>query len=734
MSEALYRLAAAHGVTLDYHDVWGRRHRVSDDVLRTILSAMRVDVANEQAVTDALLELPRERCRRCLPPMTVVRAGTRPWRVPVHLATAVAGRRLEWRVVAEDGTEHHLAIPTPPINPARPVDCAGEAYIALDLALDVALPHGYHAIDLLTDGQWLARGALAVAPQSCYRPPSLRGGRRLWGAAVQLYGLRSARNWGIGDFTDLASFVRQWGAEGACVVGVNPLHALFPHDPAHASPYSPSSRMFLNILYLDVEAIAEFARCADARAHVQSAAFQAAVGALREAQLVDYAGVAAAKMPVLEMLYAQARHDARAEATSSRRTAFDAFRTAGGEALRRHALFDALQAHFFARDPAVWGWPAWPEAYRDPAAPAITQFADAHAERVDFYAWLQWQAELQRESVAEGARRGGLAIGLYTDLAVSVDRGGAEAWAHQELYAITASVGAPPDVFNVQGQDWGLPPMIPQRLRNAGYAPFTATLRANMRHAGALRIDHVMGLLRLYWVPSGAAAADGAYVRYPLDDLLGLLALESERNRCLVIGEDLGTVPDEVRHALAANDVLSYRVLLFERDAAGEFKPPAAYPEAALAVASTHDLPTLAGWWEGHDLGLRAEEGQLGRDADLGAQIATRIADRGRLLDALARAGLLPDGTPLDPRATPRLTPALATALQTFLARTPSALLIVQAEDAFGVLEQANVPGTTAAHPNWRRKLPVPVGQLEADSRLHALATRITVERPRGRA
>jgi 4-alpha-glucanotransferase len=734
VSAALHRLAVAHDIVLDYRDVWGHVHRVPDDALRAILSAMRVDAGSEQAIRDALLELPRARCRQCLPPLTVVRAHLRPWRVPVHLAVAAAGQRLEWRVVAEDGTEHHLAIPSPSLDRARPVDCAGEHYVALELALDVPLQSGYHGLDLRAGGHCLAQAMLAVAPRSCYRPVSLQGGRRLWGAAVQLYGLRSARNWGIGDFTDLASFIRQWGAQGAGVVGVNPLHALFPDAPAQASPYSPSSRMFLNILYLDVEAIAEFAHCAKARAHVRSAAFQAGVAALREAPLVDYAGVAAAKMPVLEMLYEQARLDARADATSARWTAFDAFRTAGGEALRRHALFEALQAHFSARDAAVWGWPAWPAAYRNPAAPAITQFADENAERIDFHAWLQWQAQLQRESVAEAACRARLAVGLYTDLAVSIDRGGAEAWASQDLYAMTASVGAPPDVFNVHGQDWGLPPMIPRRLRDAGYAPFIATLRANMRDAGALRIDHVMGMLRLYWVPSGAMAADGAYVRYPLDDLLGLLALESERHRCLVIGEDLGTVPDEVRYALAANDVLSYRVLLFERDAAGEFKPPSAYPEASLAVASTHDLPTLAGWWAGRDILLRAEHGQLARDADVDAQIAERIDDRGRMLGALARAGLLPDGMPLDPRAAPELTPSLAAALQIFLARTPAALFIVQAEDVFGMLEQANLPGTTTAHPNWRRKLPDPVGYREVERRLLALATRIAAERPRNGA
>ena len=725
MSEALRRLAAAHGIAVEFRDAWGEPRRASDDVLRAVLAAMHVDAGSEAEVAAALAQASLARCRECLPPIHVVRAGSRPWRLRVHLPSPSARDALEWRVIAEDGSEQRRPIASAHVH----VVDADARCTALDVALDLPLANGYHDLELRANGEPVGRGVLAVAPASCYRPAALERRRRAWGVAVQLYGVRSRRNFGIGDYTDLAAIVEAWSAEGVDVVGVNPLHALFPHNPLHASPYSPSSRLFQNPLYLDVEAIAEYAHCREARERVASRDFQAALSALRASPLIDYAAVAALKRPILEILYAQARRDAQGERT--RWAAFDAFKTAGGEALRRHALFEALQAHFHAADPSIWGWPVWPEAYRDPASPAIVAFADEHAERVDFFAWLQWQAELQRRNVAECARRAGLAVGVYADLAVSVDRGGAEVWAAQHLYAIGASVGAPPDAFNLRGQDWGLPPMIPGRLRESAYAPFIATLRANMRNAGALRVDHVMGLLRLYWVPSGATPADGAYVRYPLDDLLGLLALESERHRCLVIGEDLGTVQDEVRAALSRSDVLSYRVLLFERDAAGAFEPPAHYPEAALATASTHDLPTLAGWWEGLDIALRALHGHLGAQFDLAAQRAERVSDRGRLLAALAHAGLLPEGTPHDPEAVPTLTEPLALALQAFLARTPSALLVVQAEDVFGVREQANLPGTVSEHPNWRRKLPVALEEVAADGRLRALAARIAGERPK---
>ena len=725
MNDSLHRLARAYGIGLEYVDAWGRPRHIGEDVLRAVLGAMHVDAHDDAAVTCALDQFEQARFRQCLPPMSVVRRGTRPWKIAVNLPVRFARQALAWRVRAEDGAEHRSPIEGAGVQAgvASRAPC-----LALELPLDVALPCGYHALELCADGTIAAAGMLAVAPDACHRPPALHDGGRLFGLAVQLYGLRSAHNFGIGDFTDLADFIALCGAAGADVVGVNPLHALFPHAPQQASPYSPSSRMFVNVLYVDVLAIPEFAQCAKAREHVASAAFRATLAAVRAAPLVDYAGVAALKLPVLALLYAQARDDARTGA-SERWVAFDAYKTECGEALRRQALFDALQAHFFARDRTIWGWPAWPPPYRDPASPAVEAFADENVERVDYFAWLQWQADLQRDAVAARAREAGFAIGLYSDLAVSIDRGGAEAWANQSLYATAASVGAPPDVFNVRGQDWGLPPMIPARLRDAAYAPFIATLRANMRSAGALRIDHVMGLLRLYWVPAGATPADGAYVHYPLSDLLGLLALESERHRCLVIGEDLGTVPDAVRAALAANDVLSYRVLLFERDANGVFNAPATYPEAALATASTHDLPTLAGWWAGHDIAVRAEHGHLGANADVDAAMAQRIRDRGQLLAALATEELLPVGTPLDPSAVPTLTPPLAQALHAFLARSPCALFVAQPEDVFGVVEQANLPGTTTEHPNWRRKLPVTLDDMETDGRLQSLAARIARER-----
>jgi len=554
---------------------------------------------------------------------------------------------------------------------------------------------------------------VAASPGRCFLPDALHAGARLWGPAVQLYALRSERNWGIGDFGDLLRLVEQWAARGAGFVGLNPLHALFPHDPQRASPYSPSSRLALNVLYIDVEAIEEFGASEAARSLARSAPFRDRLAALRNAPLVDYAGVAGAKFEVLERLYAHFREHALRRRTQRARD-FREFQARGAAQLRRHALYEALQEHFYAADSAAWGWPAWPAEYRDPNSAAVAGFCTERVERVEYFEYLQWQAAQQLERAAARCESLGLALGLYLDIAVSVDRGGAEAWANQDRYALGASIGAPPDAYNLNGQDWGLPPP----LRANRHELFARTLREAMRYAGVVRIDHVMGLARLYCVPRGATAREGAYVSYDLDRMLAALALESERNRCMVIGEDLGTLPDGLRPVLERARVLSYRVLYFEREGSGEFTPPAAYPQAALATVSTHDLPTLAGWWSGTDLTLREKLSLFPGDGQRRAQLDERNADRARL----ARA--------LEIDVAPANADALAFAAHRYLARSPALLLAVQLEDALGVADQANLPGTTLEHPNWRRKLPESLERMEHDARLGALANALARERP----
>ncbi len=721
----LERLAALSGIACDYHDIWGRPQRAPDATLRALLAELDIDASTPEQAARAEHDARAARWHAALPPVVALACDAAPWRLPVRLPEA-AHARLAWRLELEGGARYRGEADFGALREVERGELDGARYVARELELDVALPMGYHRLLLAAARGELGEALVVAAPQRCYRPRALADGGRIWGPAVQLYALRSERNWGMGDYGDLLRLVEQWAAFGAGIVGLNPLHALFPHNPPHASPYSPSSRLLLNVLYLDVEAMDDFRECEEARRLVHSAEFQARLARLREAELVDYPGVAAAKFEVLERLYAHFR-ERQLRGSGPRGDAFRAFQARGGEVLRRHALFEAIQESLHTVDASVWGWPAWPEEYRDPAGEAATRFAAERLERIEYYEYLQWQADRQLARAAARCEALGLAVGLYLDLAVSVDRAGSDAWAHRECYARGASLGAPPDDFNLNGQDWGLPPLRPDRLRAQRYALLVHTLRENMRDAGALRIDHVMGLLRLYWIPEGASARDGAYVHYAFDELLAIVALESHRNRCLVIGEDLGTVPDEVREKLARAGVLSYRLLYFEREGNGAFKPPHAYLREALVAASTHDLPTLAGWWEGRDLELRARLALFPSEALRAQQEAGRREDRPRLLEALERARLKPEGA--SPQSA-TLSPQLGEAVHAYVAAAPARVMMLQLEDALGVTEQANLPGTVDEHPNWRRKLPASLERMQGDARVVSLAQRIARERP----
>lgn len=566
--------------------------------------------------------------------------------------------------------------------------------------------------------------ALETAPR-CFRPAVLDGDGRVWGLTVQLYSLRSQRNWGIGDFSDLATLVDIVATAGGTFIGLNPLHALFPDNPAHISPYSPSHRGFLNVLYIDVEAVPEWTACDAARCRHASADFQARLATLRATGVVDYSGVAQAKFAILPLLFEQFQQ-------SGDRQAFAAWHKERGAALENHSRYEALQAHFRKTQDA-WGWPAWPAEYHDPDAPAVAKFVVDHADAVTYFAWLQWLADTQLAAVAARAKARGMGIGLYQDLAVGANSGGSEVWSWRDVFAIGnggASTGAPPDELNLLGQDWGLPPFVPHRLQAVGYTPFIDILRANMKHAGALRIDHVMGLMRLFWVPPDTPATEGAYVQYPFDDLLGLVARESLDNQCLVIGEDLGTVPEGFRERLFEVGVLSYHPLIFERYPDGQFRLPADIARQALVAASTHDLPTLAGFWRGVDLDVRTRLMLFPSDELRQRLITERDWDRGRLLWALEREGLLPAGIGKDPAALADLPPAVIAAVHAYLARSPAQLLVVQPEDVFGLTEQINVPGTLEdQHPNWQRKLPLPIEAWSQDARFECCIAAVTAER-----
>ncbi len=731
---ALERLCAHFGIANHYHDVWGHHKPVGREALLALVAEFDPDVHAPCDLAAACDRAKDSIWNQAITPVVAIHDTTEQW--DLRLRMPASATLLHWRLLDEfDQMMREGRVDAQALHWLDHTDRAGVAWCERRLQLHVRLPCGYYRlqVDGLADGP-AAQAMVVCAPTQCYRPPALCAGGRVWGPAVQLYGLRSKRNWGIGDFGDLVQLVQQMAARGAQIIGLNPLHALFTHNPAHASPYSPSSRRQLNVLYIDVPAVADFAHCEPAHQRVVSPDFQQRLARLRAAPLVDYRGVAAAKLEILELLHAHfATHHlgAGGSAADDLGQSFIDFITQGGEALRRHAVFEAVQAHLHAADAAVWGWPMWPSQWRDPQGMPVQSFAHQHAGRIRFHQYLQWLAAQQLAQASATCAALGMGVGLYLDLAVSVDRGGSDSWSDQACFAARASVGAPPDEFNPNGQGWGLPPLRPDRLRQSHYRLFIDTLRSAMRAAGALRIDHVMGLMRLFWIPGGLSARDGAYVHYALDEMLAIVALESQRNRCMVIGEDLGTVADAMRDALARTDVLSYRLLYFERLGDGQFKAPTSYPPAALAAVSTHDLATLAGWWGGHDLQQRLQLGLYPQESLFEKQLLDRAQERTRLLLALRHAGLLSAPMIAAAAASTDLPTPVMHAVHAYLAQAPSAVMMVQLEDALLVRDQINMPSTVDEHPNWRRKLPIDLADLATHGGMNALGQALSAIRPR---
>ncbi|MFC7478602.1 malto-oligosyltrehalose trehalohydrolase [Dankookia sp. GCM10030260] len=713
-SGALDQLAERMGIEPEFRNARGDMVRASPETKRSLLAAMGVEAPDEEAARAALEALQEAEWTRPLPPIVVLRAGAEP--LAVRLTLPAGTGELAWRLALEEGGNVTGRADFGSLTLLAEREVEGSRLECRRLVLEGDIPLGYHHLSLNPGG---AATTLVVSPGRCWLPEAIADGRRLWGIAAQLYLLRSATDWGIGDFGDLRSLVELAAARGADVIGLNPLHAMFTDNPEHASPYSPASRLLLNILNIDVMAVPELLDCPDTRELIASDEFRADLEACRAKPLVDYAEVTAVKLSMLEMLFERCR----TATDQTRWQAFEAFRRERGEVLERNCLFLALREHFAGRDPTHADWHAWPEEYRDPHSPAVAAFAEENRRRLDFLIWQQWVADQQLCAAAAAAADRRMAVGLYRDLAVGADRAGAETWADAAAVVSRAQVGAPPDIYNPAGQDWGLPPFHPRALREEGYRSFIELVRANMRHAGGLRIDHVMGLQHLYWVPQGQTPATGAYVAYPMEDMIGILALESHRQRCLVVGEDLGTVPEGFRERMAEANILSYRVLFFEQDSdTGAFLPPEVYPDLALAVLGSHDLPTLRGWWEERDIDLRVRLNLYPEPEEAGRQRAARQRDKAQLLAALRQQGLLPEDKEPD-------IPHLSCAAHAYLARSPSVLAMAQIDDLTDEADPVNVPTTSDEHPNWRRRLSMTLEELASRPRFVDIAEIFRAER-----
>ena len=608
------------GIDRYYEDAFGKWHATPDETRRAVLAAMEIN-SQSQPSGEA--------------PVLFIR--------PAHPACLIEPGKL----TLESGEE-----------------------LQVDRAIPANLPIGYHSFQSDEGGEPVR---VVVCPDKCYLPDDLK----IWGWSLQLYALRSARSWGIGDLHDLTDLAR-WSATelGAGTLMINPLHAATPVVPIQPSPYYPSSRQYRNPLYLRIEDIPGARESACDLEGLASMARQ-----LNSKRLIDRDAVFRLKMEALECIWKSAKTGAT----------FDAYRARESRDLERFALFCVLSEQYGA------GWQAWPEQYRHPRASGIRAFLSEHVDRVRFHMWIQWLIEEQLAG-------SGYNLAVMQDLPIGVDPGGADAWAWQDVFAKGVSVGAPPDKFNTGGQDWGLPPFIPWKLRNAGYEPFIKTIRATLRNAGGLRVDHVLGLFRLFWVPQGLGPAKGAYVRYNADELLGIVALESQRARAFVVGEDLGTVEQGVSEKLQRNGILSYRVFWFET------KPPSTYPELALSAISTHDLPTIAGMWSGSDLEMQKKIG-----------LKPNVEGTEESRQQIVKFGGVKPRSPVD-EVIARTHDALATA--------PSRIVTAQLDDALGVEERPNMPATTGdVHPNWCMALPKPLEEIQRDPLVRRVATSLLRQR-----
>jgi 4-alpha-glucanotransferase len=630
----LHALAEAAGLARVWEDAKGEEQVVTDAALVAILAALGYP-ADSDAAARASLEALREEAAQ--PPVFLsVDVGT-PLALPASLAQAA-----EADLHLEAGGTRALSIAggvLPPIAEA-----------------------GYHRLHIA--GHELV---LAVAPPRCLRPADLPGaGARLWGAAIQIPSLHDHPS-PYGDFGDLRNAVRLMAERGADAVAISPVHAPIAGVCETFSPYSPSSRLFLNAL------LAELPNAPG----------------LDGGDLIDWPNSLPARSNALRRAFAQLAPEARAQVK--------AWAQAEGPALHRHALFDALSLYLHASD-----WRQWPVEFRNPEGRAAAQFAAEHADELSFHVYAQWLASRSLGAVQHEAREQGMAIGLIADLAVGIDPGGSDAWAMQESMLSGLTVGAPPDPLGPQGQNWGLTGFSPRGLRLSGFAPWIAMLRAALRRAGGVRIDHAFGLARLWVVPEGADASQGAYLAYPFADMLRLIALESHRAGAIVVGEDLGTRPPGFAEPIAARSVLGMRVLWFERGEDGAFAKASDFAPEAVAMTGTHDTATIAGWWTGRDIDWNR---RLGRGDDPQQEERQRMNDRKALWSTIGRGA--PEPAIDDPA------PVVEAALS-HLGSTPCALAIVPLEDLLALEEQPNLPGTIDEHPNWRRRLSSPLAELLA--------------------
>jgi 4-alpha-glucanotransferase len=731
--ELIGELSNLCGILPEYWDISGNKRIASLETRKAILRAMGLKIDSEKDVVEEINRRKWRPWKNFIEPVHVISVNNQPFSIPVHIPIKKqeeTGLIISWSLEDERGRRDKFTLAPEALSGAAEQWIDETRYITVMLPDSVKRDTGYYilGVECKHPDRVFPRGRaklhkkskIIIAPDTCYIPPALQTGRA-WGLSVNLYALRSERNWGIGDFSDLGKIVKWTADMKGSFVGVSPLHAIPNTKPFGVSPYSPISRLYKNFIYLDPEKVPDVMECEDERKLIGSKKFRKELDQLRRTALVEYEKIALMKEKVLRTAFEffYRKHFSR---STSRGRDFKTYVRDEGICLESFSLFMALWEHF-KETKGVYTWREWPESYHRAAGKATRSFRRTHSKAILFHQYVQWLIDRQLREIAEGAGNLGMKIGIYYDLAIGSVGCGSDAWNYKDVISGGADAGAPPDDFSPEGQKWGFPPMIPEKLRETGYELFIETIRKNMKYGGAIRIDHALGLFRLFWVPHGMRPEGGAYVNYPSEDLLRIIALESVRNRCTVIGEDLGTVGDNVREGLKRFQMLSYRLFYFERNYPNpSFLLPERYPETALCAVTTHDLPTLYGYWIGRDIQMRRKLGLFPDDSTWRKQAGDRERDKGLILNALKSQNKVPDEYPSDPRLVRKMTPELCLAIYSYLARTPCRLLLVSTDDIIGTINQQNIPGTVGSYPNWMQKTQVTIGKMLKDGRFRDLS------------
>lgn len=677
----------------------------SDETRESLLRAMGFDAPDEASAGRLIDALESEERTRLLDPTGVRLVGPTTLELIRLRTRAPAGAEVAWSL--------KLTLESGQVRQSAGLAIAGIEADEIHVPLPGPLEPGCHQLDAIVSfaGHELrGRQCLIVTPDRCVAVAERAPDAQLCGIWTNLYSLRSNDNWGVGDFGDLRRLIA-WSAQaGLAFIGLNPLHAL-RNRGTDVSPYRPISRLFRNEIYLDINAIPEVETCREARELIAWPAFKAQLSRLRESDMIDYDPVQSLKRSTLRSLHATFLAGNIRDDTPRGRS-YKTYLEHQGRALLDFATFSAIDGHFRSITPPMHDWRSWPVELRDPRSPEVERFRIAHPVEIGFHCYVQFELDRQLAELARLAREKGLLMGLFQDLAIGTAPDGSDPWAFPGLFAEGASVGAPPDDLGPTGQNWALPPMNPHRLRENAYEYWSRLLQGAFAHAGALRMDHVMGLLRQFWIPQGRDGTAGTYVRFPADELFAILALESRRCGAVVIGEDLGTVPHGFSEMLERWGVLSTRVLYFERDYAGEFLPPHHYSNRAYTVVATHDMVPLAGFRKGRDLALRRNVGAIPDDAALGEALARRQREYNALVRRLRAEGLLTNEAE-------RNSSALCAALNAFLRRTPSPLIGISLDDLAGETEPVNLPGVGQdRHRNWSRRMRMPLEDICASEEI----------------